>query len=333
MQEVKASRKDRSPRNLASVIAKGFLNAALVVVALAVIPTRTAANDSPSWSKVQQAPDRSFAPDLYTSKQLYVNVPYYLKHFPALANAVIEDGEDRGFIDLHVWRTPFARHNLRTMENHVAFSYFYTEKAPWNPYYNNPEVRKRLEAVLTYLSEHVGPDGQVSEYSPEDSNAAAISFGVNKLLLTLERLQKKDPDIDPDVFEAARKTARRMIMRLTKPSVFNKGDSYANQVDSLWFSASLYRRLFNDQNVAEAMRERFKSDFDMMQSPAGFFYEDSTTEWAYNLGTHKGVLNYVSTEVGWLPPWKKPFANGNDCSGDGWRTTSSPRLNRRAVFC
>lgn len=122
---------------------------------------------SPSGHDRVPPPKTSFAPEQYSGEELYLNVPYYLEHFPKLANAVVESGPDRGFIDLHVWRTPFDRTNLRTMENHAAFAYFYTEDAPWNPYRGDPAVRERLEAVLTFLNERVGPNGEVTEYGAD----------------------------------------------------------------------------------------------------------------------------------------------------------------------
>ncbi len=271
-----------------------FLSAAIVASGCA-----GAAQQPDSWEPVRPAPEASFAPEQYSWEELYLNVPYYLEHFPELANAVVESGPDRGFIDLHVWRSPFDRTNLRTMENHAAFAYFYTEAAPWNPYRGEPAVRKRLEAVLTFLNERVGSNGEVTEYGADRPTPAAQSFGASKLMLTLERLVE-GPEIDPEVFAATRATARRMILGLLERGMFRRGAYFSNQLEGVWFSASLYLRLFDDPEMEAALRERF-ADFDTLQSPAGFFYEGASTEWGYNLGTHRGILNYVASEVGWFP--------------------------------
>src|SRR5688500_18878566 len=56
-----------------------------------------------------------------------LDLPYYLAHFHRLANAVRMSGEDRGFIDLPVWRRPEDNrpYNARIMENLTSLAYFY----------------------------------------------------------------------------------------------------------------------------------------------------------------------------------------------------------------
>ena len=84
-------------------------------------------------SKLSPADFRDDEPDM----------PYYLANFHRVANAIIEQGPNRGFIDIAVWRSkgdnnPF---NARIMENCVTLAYFYCTDRPWNIYRGHPALR------------------------------------------------------------------------------------------------------------------------------------------------------------------------------------------------
>ncbi len=51
---------------------------------------------------------------------------YHLKHLSTVANAVVMDGECRGFIDLKVWRRPQDNepYNARILENFASLAFF-----------------------------------------------------------------------------------------------------------------------------------------------------------------------------------------------------------------
>jgi len=225
---------------------------------MTAFPFVSASGEEAPWPAVPQAPESGFDPELYTEDELYLNVPYYLKHLHRLANAVVETGENRGFIDLHVWRSNFATWNFRTLENHTAFAYFYATDAPWNPYYGSEALRMRLEATLALLNKR-SAEKAYHEWPGQRERgffgAAPVSFGLAKLMRTLEILQD-GPGIDTEIFDATRETARRMILELFEPGMFRRGMHVSNQLDSIWYSAVMYVDLFGDAEIEALMRER-----------------------------------------------------------------------------
>ena len=269
---------------------------------MTAFPLVSVSGEEGPWPAVPQAPESSFDPELYTEDELYLNVPYYLKHLHRLANAVVESGENRGFIDLHVWRSNFATWNFRTLENHTAFAYFYATDTPWNPYYGSEALRMRLEATLALLNER-SAEKAYHEWPGQRERgrfgAASVSFGLAKLMRTLEILQD-GPGIDPEIHDATRETARRMIFELFEPGMFRRGTHVSNQLDSIWYSAVMYVDLFGDPEIEALMQERLPQS-EAFQSPAGFFYESASTEWGYNLKTHKMILNFVAAITGGRP--------------------------------
>ena len=53
--------------------------------------------DSP-LPRVQEVDLASIHPDMFAEEEWYM--PYYLKHFSAVANAVLDTGIDRGYLSL-----------------------------------------------------------------------------------------------------------------------------------------------------------------------------------------------------------------------------------------
>jgi hypothetical protein len=76
-----------------------------------------------------------------------LDLVFYLGHFAEVANAVVAEGETKGFLNMPVWRSPSANrpYNARVMENHLALAFFYCTDRPWNVYRAVPAVRVRLE--------------------------------------------------------------------------------------------------------------------------------------------------------------------------------------------
>ena len=68
-------------------------------------------------------------------------------------NAVRMEEPDRGFVDILSpgGTAPFTPVNVRIQEAYLPITYFYTRDDSWNEYYNNPEVKIRLEAVLQHV--------------------------------------------------------------------------------------------------------------------------------------------------------------------------------------
>src|SRR5687767_7710687 len=105
-------------------------------------------------------------PSLFTVEEWYI--PYYLKNFAAVANSVVTEGENKGFIDIVVWRSPDVNkpYNARIMESILSLVWFYTHQRPWNVYYGDPALKARIEAAFTYWCNLQHSDGRFSEYGP-----------------------------------------------------------------------------------------------------------------------------------------------------------------------
>ncbi|RXK55885.1 hypothetical protein ESB00_08380 [Oleiharenicola lentus] len=155
-----------------------------------------------------------------------LEVPYHLRHFAQVVNAVVESGPNRGFLNLQVYREPVDNqpHNARIMENQLALAYFYAADRPWNPYCGHAAVRVRLEAMLdrwARIQNQPGSadgdfDGLFSEYSPTNWSLAPTSFGVMHAAEALHLLRTSGLPFDPIVAESARVALRRGLMAIFK---------------------------------------------------------------------------------------------------------------------
>jgi hypothetical protein len=239
-------------------------------------------------------------------------MPYYLEHFHRLANAVVSEGENRGFIDLPVWRRSQDNrpYNARIMENILSLAYFYATDRPWNAYHGDVAVRKRLEAALAFWvnSQHV--DGRFSEYGVNRWNLAATAFASKFMSGTLELLHNME--MDPTLMDKVWQSQRRAIMAvLDNESSYQHGMRFSNQFGNVWPAALMCLRENPDPEMASALRKRLESGKTDFQSPAGFFYEIHAPDWGYAFGTH--FSNMISAwhyarNTEWQPYFEKEVA-------------------------
>jgi hypothetical protein len=225
------------------------------------------------------------------------DIPYYLVHFHKLANAVIMEGEDRGFIDLPVWRRAQDNrpYNHRVLENHVAFAFFYCTDRPWNPYYRDARVRARLEAILDFWARTQHPEGMLREYQPDNWNLAATSFGVQMMSETL-RLLRDGPPIDPELHQRVIDGTRRAIEAiLTRDDFWRQGSSYSNQYSGSWGGAMLFLSMYPDERLSTLLRQRIEQSIEPFGSPAGYPYEADGCDWGYTLDTHHNNVLHAWT--------------------------------------
>ncbi len=236
-----------------------------------------------------------------------MDLPYYLAHFHRLANSVVEEGENRGFIDISVWRNPQDNkpYNARVMENILSLAFFYATKRPWNQYYASAPVRMRLEAALDFWCRMQHPDGRFSEYGPQQWNLAATAFATKFMGETLALLDG-GPPIDEQLHERVIKANRQAIrIVLTDPALQEHGRTFTNQYTNVFAGAPAYLKLHPDGEIRSLLRQRMKETSPVFQSPAGYFYESRGPDWGYNLGTHHSNLamawNYLrGTDLGRL---------------------------------
>jgi hypothetical protein len=222
-----------------------------------------------------------------------LDMPYYLANFHRVANAIVEEGENRGFIDIAVWRSKNDNktYNARIMENCVTLAFFYCTDRPWNIYYKHPALRARLEAALQRWCNMQTPDGKFTEYSPTDWNLAATAFSTKFMGETL-RLLKDGPPIDAELHRQVIAAQRKSIMCvLTDEEMWRLGKSYSNQYTNVWGGALAYLKLYPEREMEQQLKKRIGESVTALQSPAGYFYEKDGPDWGYNLGTHHSNLH------------------------------------------
>ena len=257
----------------------------LLVWSLLPASTITAQSASP-WPKVPPADFAKLKPSNFTDDEL--DLPYYLAHFHRLANSVVEEGDERGFINIAVWRSPQDNkpYNARIMENILSLAFFYCTKRPWNPYYASPAVRVRLEAALDYWCRIQHADGRFSEYGPQRWNLPATAFAT-KFMGEALALLHSGPPIDAKLHQRVINANRRAIsVVMTDPALQQQGRNYTNQYTNVFAGAPAFLKLYPDAEVRSMLHRRMNEKSSIFQSPVGYFYEARGPDWGYNLGTH-----------------------------------------------
>ncbi|GBG07121.1 hypothetical protein PAT3040_01669 [Paenibacillus agaridevorans] len=222
-------------------------------------------------------------------------IPYYYYHFSTVVNAVRLEKPNRGFIDIVVHRGTANNfpYNARVQENHLWFTYFYTNPASWNMYYGMPEVKVRLEEVLEHLLTLQSPEGAFSEYGWQSYNLAGTTFAVQFLGQTVRLLNEakaKDVEftsINEDLYNRVVEAYRKALVHvLNDNELWTYGRSYTNQFTLIWSAAAAYLEYFPDPAIEQQMRVRFAQSASELISPAGFYYEADGFDMGYNLGVH-----------------------------------------------
>jgi hypothetical protein len=263
----------------------------ILIVLLALIVTSFTVNAA--WEKVPPMIWTGIAPSAFADHEF--DVPYHLEHFASVVNAVVEEGDNRGFIDIPVNRKlqDNKPYNARILENHAWIAYFYTTKKPWNPYYAMPAVRQRLEAVLDFWCRIPSPRGHFSESGPEIWNLAATGFGVLFMSRTLDHLLAADaPPFDRAILERTIQTQRKAILAIFNDEMPRRtAKSYHNQYTGVYRAAIRYMQLRPDPDMQSAMLAHGKWADENTQSPAGFFYEANHPDFGYTKVYESNLLN------------------------------------------
>lgn len=232
-------------------------------------------------------------PSDFTDAEL--DLPYYLAHFREFAGAVVEEGPERGFIGISVWRAPNDNKpfNARIMENILSLTYFYTTKRPWNIYYGSKPVRQRLEAALEFWLRSQSPDGRFSEYGPGQWNLAATAFATKFMGRTLMLLQNAPP-IDPALLKRVVEADRKAIrIVLTDAGLWKHGLTYTNQYTNIWAGGLELLHIAPDANLEALFWKRVEDGIREFQSPAGYFYEADGPDFGYSSNTSQHNLEVV----------------------------------------
>ncbi|AHF91455.1 hypothetical protein OPIT5_15745 [Opitutaceae bacterium TAV5] len=284
-----------SSANAAPAI-RPLLSAVLLTFLATPVVTAAAAANAPAsvsapakWPRVTPVDFSRITPADFSDDELDLVAP--LAHFATFANAIVEEGPDRGFIAISVWRRPQDNkpYNARVMENILSLAWFYTADRKWNPYRGDPAVRVRLEAALDYIGRIQAPDGAFAEYVPQKWNLAATGFMTKFLGRALEHLAAPGtPAIDADALARAQATWRKAIVAtLTRQDFYDHGSRFTNQFGNVWPGGLAWMRLHpDDTELRDLWEKRLHQSADDFQSPAGFFYEKDGPDFQYTLGTH-----------------------------------------------
>jgi hypothetical protein len=267
----------------------------LLAGVLLCLPLRGLANQQPAqWERVQPVDWSKIKLDGFADHEL--DLPYYLHHFHTVANAVEENGPTRGFMTLPVWRgrdkNQQGPHNARVMESHLTLAFFYCTDRPWNPYFGDPRVRTRLEAMLTFWCDmQNADDGRFSEYKPQGWNLPATAFAtkfMGRTLTLLDRAKAKAP-IDSALHKRVIEADRKAIMVvLTREDLFwEHAKRFTNQYTNVFAGAAAYLTLFPDDNQIPPLLAKKFADADRdFRSPCGYWYEANGPDFGYTLHTH-----------------------------------------------
>ncbi|MDR3792238.1 MAG: hypothetical protein P4L03_02550 [Terracidiphilus sp.] len=259
---------------------------AVHAAAAALLPTVLRSRAYASDAEVPTLNTSSIHPADFADSDL--DIPFALSHFARLANSVLMDGPDRGFISLSVWRGTAQLHpyNARIMESILTLAWFYTAPQKWNPYRGNPALRARLEAALTFWCNLQSADGKFSEYGPQQWNLAATSFAV-KFISEALRLLKSGPPIDPALHQRAVDCCRKAVHAvLFDPDLIKHGLTYSNQYTNIFAGGPAFLDLYPDAVLSARLDEKFKASSVELQSPCGYMYEKDGPDLGYTLNTH-----------------------------------------------
>ncbi|MDO8970674.1 MAG: hypothetical protein Q7U74_08305, partial [Saprospiraceae bacterium] len=247
---------------------------------------------------------------------------YYLKHLAELANSVLMEGDNRGFISIPVWRASDMNTpgNARVLENHVSLAFFYTVDRPWNPYRGNQALQSRLEAVLDYLvkAPNVHSDGRFGsdkkEGAPQNWELAGTAFAIKALGETLLLLEQSrlagGPSIDPEIHQRVIAATRKAIdVCLTFESFFSHATRFSNQYTGFWGGALAFLTAHPDEQLRQRLVTRITKLADknnpevitgghgtylfQLSSPAGYHYEAQGPDWGYVFGTNYKNLRQI----------------------------------------
>lgn len=217
-----------------------------------------------------------------------LDMPFALSHFARLANSVLLDGPDKGFISLSVWRgaNQTRPYNARIMESILTLAYFYTAQKSWNQYRGLPALRARLELAMDFWCRSQSSDGKFSEYGPQQWNLAATSFAV-KFMSEALRLLKSGPPIAEAVHQRTIQGCRKAVHAvLYDPDLISHGRTFSNQYTNIFAGGAAFLQSYPDAGLEARLKEQLETSPKELQSPAGYMYEGNGPDLGYTLNTH-----------------------------------------------
>jgi hypothetical protein len=277
---------------MTSALTISRISAALLMLAVASCFLSYSDHHEQKLPEVKSVELRSVDPSLFSKEEWYV--PYYLKNFSRVANSVLDTGTNRGFINISVWRTPDVNmpYNARIMESILSLTWFYTTKRPWNPYYGDPALQKRIETALTFWCNIQNDNGKFSEYAPKKWSLAPTAFATKFIGRALYILEESGQKIDQKVLARANESLRKaLFIGFTDADLWEHGRNFTNQYANFWGGAMMYLKHHPDKVIDQLLTNRLDQSMAEFQSPCGYFYEKNGPDWGYNLNTHHSDLH------------------------------------------
>lgn len=252
---------------------------ALSAAAQVALPTPAAAADALPRVAAIASPARSLFAD---NEQVLAR---YLMSVAGMANDIVDnDPKLYGFMGGGWWRPVETQSpsNASVMEHVATLAWFYANERPWNPYYRDANLLKRLEASIRYYTSLQLTDGSYPE-QPGKTNLASTTFGTTAQAVTYEALRSFGVSYD------SRLQLRRSIERSvtwfmnTKAEHWSAPVLYFNQVAAGLVAAQRSLQVLDKPTTTqEAVNERISYLMKKGQSPAGFFHEPSGVDFGYN---------------------------------------------------
>ena len=244
---------------------------------------------------------------------------FHLANFARMANAVeVEPGPLQGWFKEALWRHySYAPFNCRVMENYFSLAFFYGYNAPWNPYYRDAEVLKRLELTLEYTFARMAENGAIPEYAPAELDTpmlAPSSFGMEYMSAALEAAGPVLPEpLKSRLCEYARKAA---VYVLTSDESWEHARSYTNQFLGAMAGGARLARLTDDDELMDMVTAAGDALVQDFISPMGFLYEADGPETfsyffvslkrlapLYEEWPDKRVLEAFTRHCEWMSRW------------------------------
>ena len=246
---------------------------------------------------------------------------YQFVNFARMANSVVtEPGPLQGWFSEALWRHySYAPFNARVMENYHSLAFFYGYEAPWNIYYKDPEVLRRLELALNYTFDLMGENGAIPEYATADMDTpmlAPSSFGMEYMAGCLEVAGDVLPEgLKKRLVEQARKAA---VYVLTSEESWDHARAFTNQFLGSMSGGARLARLTDDAGLMALVEKAGDALLEegSFMSPMGFMYENSGPEtFAYFFVTlHRliplyhewpdaRVLEVLRRHCAWMSRW------------------------------
>lgn len=302
---------------------------AIIILVIGLSATAAPAAWDPVPPLASSPPKSQFvAWELYFSDADY-EVPYYLRHFAQVANAVVENSFTdasgtflpRGFLNIKVNRKVADNkpYNARIMEMQMALAYFYTVNRPWNPYRGSAPVRQRLEAMLARWVEMQHPTtGLFTEYSPTNWGLAPTAFGAMAAAQSLYMIETSGLAFDQTVFHNAKAALRRALMAvLTSSEMRAAARGYSNQFSPAYHAAALYLELWPDAPLDAALVAAVQAASNEDQSRSGYFYEANGPDFGYS-NVHERMLRIALTRLRNRTNDILPVLNTDEVRWSGW---------------